>query len=190
MGSQRLPHKFKGALEFTGPIELARYMKYRNDSWGTAIHVRVHELEIWFSYSTPIAFRRAGEMLFLRKNRWGRTTEKHLRAVEPEESDPFYRRVLEDPVFDKTLTYALLHPGERCQETLDSALTIVLDAIRKAHRHAVLATKSWDHGRSHLDDAIATLKNAYEYIPKRLREPEKPIKTLLRRFARIAVEDP
>ncbi len=49
--------------------------------------VHVGEMEIWFSYETPIAFRKSNGRLFARKNEWGPTTGKHLNYIDVHEVD-------------------------------------------------------------------------------------------------------
>lgn len=39
------------------------------------------DLEVYFSYKTPVAFR-AGGRLVVRQNDWGPTTGKHLNAID------------------------------------------------------------------------------------------------------------
>ena len=44
--------------------------------------VEVGDVRVWFSYETPIAFRKVGEPLVVRENIWGPTTGKHLNRVD------------------------------------------------------------------------------------------------------------
>lgn len=44
--------------------------------------VDVGNLEVWFSYSTPIAYRVPGSGLVTRENDWSHTTGKHLAYLD------------------------------------------------------------------------------------------------------------
>ena len=44
--------------------------------------VDVGNLEVWFSYSTPIAYRVPGSGLVIRENDWSNTTGKHLTYLD------------------------------------------------------------------------------------------------------------
>ena len=44
--------------------------------------VDVGNLEVWFSYSTPIAYRAPGSGLVIRENDWSNTTGKHLAYLD------------------------------------------------------------------------------------------------------------
>ena len=50
------------------------------------IVVSIGELDIYFSYTTPVAFRSPEGGLTCRVNVWGPTTGKHLNAIEPDKS--------------------------------------------------------------------------------------------------------
>ncbi len=47
--------------------------------------VTVGDLRVYFSYSTPIAFRQNGDLV-IRKNEWSTTTGKHLNAISEDKS--------------------------------------------------------------------------------------------------------
>jgi len=59
-----------------------RYVRYANDNYGAhAIEIRFSRLRIFYSYQTPIAFFHPEFGLVARKNDWGPTTARHLRAA-------------------------------------------------------------------------------------------------------------
>ncbi len=62
---------------------ISTYGNYSSDNYGAhALKVTVGELEVWFSYKTPIAFRRGYGEPTVRRNDWGPTTGKHLNAID------------------------------------------------------------------------------------------------------------
>lgn len=44
--------------------------------------ISIGDLWIWFSYTTPIAFRMLGERRVVRVNDWRNTTGKHLNEID------------------------------------------------------------------------------------------------------------
>lgn len=58
--------------------ELHAYYRPENSNM-----VTIGELDIYFSYSTPVAFRYAGG-LEISENIWSKTTGKHLNAINPD----------------------------------------------------------------------------------------------------------
>jgi hypothetical protein len=62
------------------------YGNYTSHNYGShclAITIKTSkgDLDIYFSYKTPIAFRFNGSLI-VRKNDWGTTTGKHLNAID------------------------------------------------------------------------------------------------------------
>ena len=55
--------------------------------------VEVGDVRVWFSYTTPIAFRKVGQPLVVRENTWGPTTGKHLNRVDGGSGEAKARRV-------------------------------------------------------------------------------------------------
>jgi hypothetical protein len=51
-------------------------------SVGNTSHLDLGEVEIWFSYETPIAFRLAGGPPIVSENVWGTATGKHLNLID------------------------------------------------------------------------------------------------------------
>lgn len=49
---------------------------------GNAARLDLGEVEIWFSYETPIAFRLAGGTPVVSENVWSTTTGKHLNLID------------------------------------------------------------------------------------------------------------
>lgn len=61
------------------------YGRYTSSNYGAhALCVSVGELDIYFSYRTPVAFRTPQTGLVCRVNDWKQTTGKHLNAIEPD----------------------------------------------------------------------------------------------------------
>ncbi len=54
---------------------------YRGNYGAHAIAVTVGNLQIWYSYQTPIAFSAPGYGQVARRNDWGCTTGKHFAAL-------------------------------------------------------------------------------------------------------------
>lgn len=63
--------------------EISTYGNYSSENYGAhALVVSVGDLDIYFSYKTPVAFRAPGVGLVVRSNDWGPTTGKHLNAID------------------------------------------------------------------------------------------------------------
>lgn len=59
------------------------YGEYSSSNYGAHCLVfSVGELDIYFSYKTPVAFRAPGYGLVVSANCWGRTTGKHLNWID------------------------------------------------------------------------------------------------------------
>ena len=58
--------------------------------------INVGTTTVWFSYKTPIAFRRLGKPLVVCENIWGSTTGKHLNAIDGGDKEAKERRVSSD----------------------------------------------------------------------------------------------
>lgn len=64
-----------------------------------AICVSTAAIDIFFSYETPVAFRKDYKLV-VRENDWGPTTGRHLNAIDPDKSvrvrgDEFERLLIE-----------------------------------------------------------------------------------------------
>lgn len=58
------------------------YGNYSSDNYGAhSLRVSVGGVDVWFSYSTPVAFRTNGKQV-VRQNDWGSTTGKHLNWID------------------------------------------------------------------------------------------------------------
>lgn len=58
------------------------YGKYSSSNYGAhTICINIGNLEVWFSYDTPVAFRAPGFGMVKLRNSWGPTTGKHLRWI-------------------------------------------------------------------------------------------------------------
>lgn len=63
------------------------YGEYSSDNYGAhCLKVSLPEIEIYFSYETPVAFWLAGTGLTVCQNEWGTTTGKHLNWIDPDHS--------------------------------------------------------------------------------------------------------
>lgn len=49
---------------------------------GNFYEVQMGDLTVWFSYETPIAFKKTNDITYVRQNQWGRTTGKHINMVK------------------------------------------------------------------------------------------------------------
>ena len=62
---------------------ISSYGKYDSDNYGAhSLRVSIGGLDVYFSYSTPVAFRAPGQLLIVRENEWGPTTGKHLNWID------------------------------------------------------------------------------------------------------------
>ena len=77
-------------------VTISNYGTYPSKNPNTQL-VTIGDLEIFFSYETPVAFRTSAEFV-IRENVWGPTTGKHLNMISPDKS----RRVPGD-VFEAKL---------------------------------------------------------------------------------------
>lgn len=53
-----------------------------NTTASNATCVSLGDLDLYFSYRTPVAFRYPGIGTVVRQNEWGPTTGKHLNAID------------------------------------------------------------------------------------------------------------
>ncbi len=59
------------------------YGNYSSSNYGAhALVFSVGDLDVYFSYKTPVAFRHPMTGLIVRSNEWGPTTGKHLNAID------------------------------------------------------------------------------------------------------------
>jgi hypothetical protein len=62
---------------------ISSYGNYSSSNYGAhTLRVEIESLTVWFSYSTPIAFRTPGLPIVVRENVWGKTTGKHLNWID------------------------------------------------------------------------------------------------------------
>ena len=52
-------------------------------------------LDVWYSYATPIAFRKNGRIV-MRRNDWGPTTGKHMNVIGIPKEDRLDSQTFED----------------------------------------------------------------------------------------------
>lgn len=62
-------------------MELPTFEKY-NGKTGNALVFTLGEVDVYFSYDTPVAFRSPSTGLVVRRNDWGPTTGRHLTAID------------------------------------------------------------------------------------------------------------
>lgn len=61
------------------------YGNYSSDNYGAhALVFSAGNLDIYFSYQTPVAFRAPETGLVCRVNDWKQTTGKHINAIQPD----------------------------------------------------------------------------------------------------------
>ena len=73
--------------------------------------VQVGPVQVYFSYTTPVAFKVGSEPVVVRRNEWGPTTGSHLNAIDRGDRDdlePAGRNVGGDGIADD------LSAGARC----------------------------------------------------------------------------
>jgi len=62
-------------------MELPTFAKY-NGKTGNALVFTLGEVDVYFSYDTPVAFRSPSTGLVVRQNEWTQTTARHLTAID------------------------------------------------------------------------------------------------------------
>lgn len=63
------------------------YGDYSSSNYGVnSLCFTVKDLEIYFSYKTPVAFWHPSTGLVIRQNDWGPTTGKHLNWIDSDKS--------------------------------------------------------------------------------------------------------
>lgn len=63
-------------------VSLNTYLRYSSGNYGAhAMCLRLGDLDLYFSYSTVIAFSAPDHGLCVSENLWGPTTGKHLKAI-------------------------------------------------------------------------------------------------------------
>ena len=59
------------------------YGQYSSDNYGAhCLRFDWGSVTVWYSYSTPVAFRVDGHNRVVRQNDWGPTTGKHLKWID------------------------------------------------------------------------------------------------------------
>lgn len=65
---------------------IRNYGNYSSSNYGAhSLCVEVAGITVWYSYTTPIAFRANGDTV-VRENDWGPTTGKHLNWIDDDKS--------------------------------------------------------------------------------------------------------
>jgi hypothetical protein len=61
--------------------EFESYSQNTTDNWN-CLKFYLPNITIWYSYHTPVAFKKIGGDLVVRKNDWNVTTGKHLNWID------------------------------------------------------------------------------------------------------------
>ena len=65
----------------TKTLELPSFESYAGKTGHTLVFSMGPDLDVYFSYRTPVAFRLRGE-LTVSTNKWSKTTARHLTAID------------------------------------------------------------------------------------------------------------
>jgi hypothetical protein len=65
----------------TKKLELPSFESYAGKTGHTLVFSMGPELDVYFSYQTPVAFRLHGELV-VSTNKWSATTARHLSAID------------------------------------------------------------------------------------------------------------
>jgi hypothetical protein len=99
----------------TKEIKIFNYMGRKSDN---SILVSIGELDLYFSYSTIIAFKGAPfHSIIVSENLWGNTTGRHLNRLEPIKTRRIRRDKFEHYLTELLTTYKLIPPpviAEKC----------------------------------------------------------------------------
>ncbi|MFA5149071.1 MAG: hypothetical protein WC491_08120 [Candidatus Omnitrophota bacterium] len=84
-------------------VELSNYSEgygssYASKNPNTQL-VTIGDLEIFFSYSTPVAYRTSSEFI-ISENAWSTTTGRHLNIIHPDKTRRVPREVFEQKLAD------------------------------------------------------------------------------------------
>lgn len=77
-------------------------IKFENLGTVNTNKVSICELDIYFSYETPVAFQAYGEKMVCRENSWSTTTGKFLNSLQPDKT-----KRIEGRLFDEKLQQAI-----------------------------------------------------------------------------------
>jgi len=91
---------------------------YRGNYGAHAIKISVGNLQIWYSYQTPIAFSAPDYERVARRNDWGPTTGKHFTAIgisRKERIGETFEALLQEATLKNFLETAKHIPSERLQ---------------------------------------------------------------------------
>lgn len=81
-------------MNTTGLPTIRNYGEYSSENYGAhTLMVDVGPVTVWFSYTTPVAFRAPGTPTIVRENAWGKTTGKHLKWIDGQTSKTATDRV-------------------------------------------------------------------------------------------------
>lgn len=102
----------------TKDVKITSYMPYKNKNYGlNSIVVSVGELDLYFSYQTIIAFYDIinGELV-VSENLWGKTTGKHLNAIQNDKNERLNREEFEERLNGLLLDHNLIKSPFRKME--------------------------------------------------------------------------
>lgn len=86
-------------------MELPQFKSYSAKNGNTLVFT-LGDVDVYFSYRTPVAFRAPSHGLVVRANEWGPTTGKHLAAIDGGSKEARSTRVTETQ-FETMLADAL-----------------------------------------------------------------------------------
>lgn len=73
---------------------ISSYGRYSSNNYGAhCLRVDIGPLTVWFSYSTPVAFRAPKTPVIVHQNDWGPTTGKHLKWIDGQTNKTATNRV-------------------------------------------------------------------------------------------------
>ncbi len=165
------------------------YYTYNHENYGAnAMMISFGELQIYFSYKTPIAFYSPMDGWFARKNDWGPTTRKHIRAATSDASGCVtldghtFEMALEEEI-EKWRSYKSKKYIDVKRTTLEVAVSCVKQAYQWMDKLATCKdldpAKLSKHDLEFLKIArrriSAFAKKFEKKKPKRRRKPAAPV---------------
>ena len=77
-------------------VSFSSYGDYSSSNYGAhCLVVSLGDLDIYFSYKTPVAFRAPGKMIRVSENLWGPTTGRHLNWINSDKKERMKRNEFE-----------------------------------------------------------------------------------------------
>jgi hypothetical protein len=113
-------------------MDLPSFESYASKNGNTLVFT-LGEVDVYFSYKTPVAFRVNGK-LTVRENAWGPTTGKHLKAIDGGDTEAKAARVDAD-TFQARLS-AALEAADPVRRALAALLVWALDGNKTGNPYA------------------------------------------------------